>query len=36
MAKITSEISKYCEIHVKITASTVRSEHGYEASIVKI
>ena len=32
MAKITSEISKYCEIHVKITAS----EHGYEASIVKI
>jgi len=35
MAKIREEVGENCEIHGKITASTVNSEHGSEAHIVK-
>jgi len=36
MAKITAEICDNGQIHGKITASTVNSEHGPEALIVNI
>jgi len=35
MAKIREEVRRNCEIHGKITASAVNSEHGSEAHIAK-
>jgi len=36
MAKITAEICESREFHVEITASMVKSEHGYKAPIDNI